>query len=228
MSCGFKDESGKVCGVKTSINPKTKEHYEYCSKCFIQMRKNRQNRFIEASRKAIGKQECLWVGNYNSKTPFRVKCIESPIYNGWCSIHKETVESDEHEPKKSAKNREDVDKKLSEFMTDIPAKKDKKGKLKALAENPELSEDDNIMVVSNKSKKVRETKPKPVEKTDKSKKPKLEVQSDSEDADDTDTSKKQKTKKSKKDDDNSEQDQEVVVEKEVKIKKSSKSDKSKK
>lgn len=203
MSCGYKDsETGKVCGVKTSINPKTNEHFEYCVRCFRTIRKNRQEKFIEASRKAVGKRECQWIGNYIEKDKtFRIKCIELPIHDGWCSHHKKVHNDDDDEvevkksreslgSKKSVKSQKKVDEELDEFMTNI-AKDDKpskgqKGKAKLLADNPELSEEDNIVVESNKSsgskKKVRETKPKPeeseVKKTSKSRESKESKKSD--------------------------------------------------
>lgn len=199
MSCSFKDPAtGVVCGVITSINPETKQHYEYCRNCFVKMRRNRQERFVNASRKVINRRECLWVGNFAGKVPFRVKCIESPIHNGWCGIHKEVVASNSEESKepkepnesdKSKKSKskhvseKNVDDALSQFIT---SKKDKKGKLKALTENPELSEDDNVVVISNKStKKIRETITKPDD-------------GEIDDTDEVKDTKKTSTKKSKK------------------------------
>lgn len=190
MSCGYKDsETGKVCGVKTSINPKTNEPYEYCVRCFRTIRKNRQEKFIEASRKAVGKRECQWIGNYIEKDKtFRIKCIELPIHDGWCSHHKKVHNEDDDGDKprvivKNTKNQKKVDDELDEFVTNVAkdgkrgskksdksqSTKNRKDKIKLLADNPELSEEDNIIVESNKSSKkaktpkVRETKPKPVE-----------------------------------------------------------------
>lgn len=176
MSCSYKDsETGKVCGVKTSINPKTEKPFDYCVGCFRQMRKNRQERFIDASRKAIGKRECQWVGNYiEGKTTFRIKCIELPIHDGWCSHHKKTaIEADQKSEKfgkstmsKSNKGKIELDDELAQFVSKSGMKS--RDKSKVLADNPELSEDDNIVVESNKrdsKKKVRETKQKPAEES---------------------------------------------------------------
>lgn len=182
MSCGYKDsETGKVCGVKTSINPKTNEPYEYCVRCFREMRKNRQERFIDASRKAIGKRECQWVGNYigEGKTTFRIKCIELPIHDGWCSTHKKTIETQEPtktKSEKSNKKQKEVDEELSQFVSNVSkdkktGKTDKSKKLKILTDNPELSEEDNIIVesIKLKPKKIRETKQKPTVESDENK-----------------------------------------------------------
>ena len=224
MSCGYKDtETGKVCGVKTSINPKTNQPYEYCVRCFRTIRKNRQERFIEASRKAVGKRECQWIGNYIEKgKTFRIKCIELPIHDGWCGHHKkidddDTITEKTEKAVKSTKNKKQVDDELDSFMTNIKKSnngksvKDKKVNTKLLADNPELSEDDNIVVESNKSKKtktpkVRETKTKPdedakVSKTRDTKKTDKSEQSDVSEHDEPDDEivvVKKSTKKDKK------------------------------
>lgn len=150
MPCGYKDASGKVCGGKTSVNPKTNQPYEYCLQCVTLIRKNRSERFNNAVKQTVGKHECQWIGNYKGAQTFRVKCIEAPVNNGFCTIHKEIVEP------------VNVDVELSQLMG-TSTKKSKDAKLKVLAENPELSEDDNITIVSlgksvEKTKKAKESR----------------------------------------------------------------------
>jgi hypothetical protein len=88
MPCTRKDpDTGRVCGARTGKNPKSGEDYAFCRGCYMQMRKLRVQKFKSAAIRTVNKMQCQWIGNHPTES-FRIQCIEPPVFDGWCRIHK--------------------------------------------------------------------------------------------------------------------------------------------
>lgn len=87
MPCTYKDDNGVVCHNKTGVNPKTNEDYPFCKGCLFKMKRDRQQKFKDSAYRLVNQTQCHWVGNHPDEG-FQIKCIEPPVRDGWCRIHK--------------------------------------------------------------------------------------------------------------------------------------------
>jgi len=51
------------------------------------MKRDRQQKFKDSAYRLVNQTQCHWVGNHPDDG-FQIKCIEPPVRDGWCRIHK--------------------------------------------------------------------------------------------------------------------------------------------